>query len=263
MVTILILHGWGSGAKKWQKIREILENQGLNPARNFKNKASDNAPEDKISNGVKVFIPDLPGFGESQIPDRPWTTDDYVNWTKKFIQNNINSSFFLIGHSFGGKIAFKIALQIPERALGLILISPPIFPCPLDLKAKILGFCWKRIDPFLKPFLRFRIFQKIFDFIRRLFYLYILKNPQYLKFNQAMKKTFEIVNKEDFSEFLPQVKTKTLIIWGEKDKIVPLKYAYLIKEKISNSQLKIMPKIGHRPHLEDPEKLSKIILQFL
>jgi pimeloyl-ACP methyl ester carboxylesterase len=78
-----------------------------------------------------------------------------------------------------------------------------------------------------------------------------------------MKKTFEIVNKEDFSEFLPFLNTKTLIIWGEKDKIVPLKYAYLIKERIPNSELKILPKISHSPHLEAPEKLSGIILQFI
>lgn len=240
MEKILILHGWGSEAKKWQKIKEILENKGL-----------------------KVFLPDLPGFGENQIVEKPWNTENYLNWTKKFIKKNINSPFFLLGHSFGGKIAFQIALQIPERVLGLILISPPIFYCPADLKARFLGFCWRKISPFLKPFLKFGISKKIFNFFRKFFYFYILKNPQYLKFNEAMKKTFEIVNKEDFSEFLPQLNTKTLIIWGEKDKILPLKYAFLMKEKIPNSQLKIFPKIGHSPHLEVPEELAENILNFI
>jgi len=62
---------------------------------------------------------------------------------------------------------------------------------------------------------------------------------------------------------LPQIKIRTLIIWGESDKLVPVKYAHIFKEKIESSKLEILPKIGHSPHLEVPEKLAKIIIQFL
>jgi len=45
--------------------------------------------------------------------------------------------------------------------------------------------------------------------------------------------------------------------------MVPVKYAGIFKEKIENSKLEILPKIGHSPHLENPEKLSQIIINFL
>jgi pimeloyl-ACP methyl ester carboxylesterase len=54
-----------------------------------------------------------------------------------------------------------------------------------------------------------------------------------------------------------------LVVWGEKDKIVPVKYAHIFKEKIKDCRLEILPEIGHSPHLEVPEKLAQIIVSFL
>jgi len=62
---------------------------------------------------------------------------------------------------------------------------------------------------------------------------------------------------------ISQIRTKTLIVWGGTDRMVPLKYAHIFKEKIKDSQLEVIPKIGHSPHLEEPGKLSSIILKFL
>jgi pimeloyl-ACP methyl ester carboxylesterase len=53
-----------------------------------------------------------------------------------------------------------------------------------------------------------------------------------------------------------------LIIWGEKDRIVPTNVAYELNNKIKDSKLYIIPKIGHNPDLECPDKLSKIINEF-
>ena len=78
-----------------------------------------------------------------------------------------------------------------------------------------------------------------------------------------MKETIKKVLDEDLLSDLSKIKTKTLIVWGSVDKMVPLKYAHIFKEKIENSRLEIMPKVGHSPHLEDPKKLSEIILKFL
>jgi pimeloyl-ACP methyl ester carboxylesterase len=54
-----------------------------------------------------------------------------------------------------------------------------------------------------------------------------------------------------------------LLIWGERDRLVPVKHAHIFQEKLENSRLEILPKIGHSPHLEVPEKLSEIIVNFL
>ena len=78
-----------------------------------------------------------------------------------------------------------------------------------------------------------------------------------------MKETIKKVINEDLLEDLSKIKIKTLIIWGAQDRMVSVRYAHIFKEKIENSELEILPKIGHSPHLESPQKLSEIILKFL
>ena len=60
---LLILHGWGSNSERWQKVGELL-----------------------AKNGIKVIIPDLPGFGKSQKPSRAWGLDDYCEFAGEFIK---------------------------------------------------------------------------------------------------------------------------------------------------------------------------------
>jgi len=78
-----------------------------------------------------------------------------------------------------------------------------------------------------------------------------------------MRETIKRVLNEDLLSELPQIRTKTLIVWGAADRMVPVKYAHIFKEKIVDSELEIIPKIGHSPHLEVPKKLSEIVLKFL
>ena len=91
METILILHGWGSCAKNWQKVKEGLEN-----------------------GGCKVFIPDLPGFGENFPLEKPWSVEDYTQWLKEYCKINNLEQFFLAGHSFGGNIAVQYVLKFSQ-----------------------------------------------------------------------------------------------------------------------------------------------------
>jgi pimeloyl-ACP methyl ester carboxylesterase len=107
-----------------------------------------------------------------------------------------------------------------------------------------------------KPLARFK------DSARNLFYGFIRKRD-YAKAKGVMKETIKKVLDEDLLADLAQIKTDTLIIWGKEDKMVPVKYAKIFNEKIENSKLEIMPKVGHSPHIETPEKLAEIILNFL
>lgn len=80
----------------------------------------------------------------------------------------------------------------------------------------------------------------------------------------TMKEVMKKIGKEDDLEgILEKIQNPTLILWGKKDDILPLKDAYRIKEKIKNSELKIIPKAKHSPHREAPETLAELIIQFL
>lgn len=233
---VLILHGWGGSSVSWLLVQKILTEKGF-----------------------KVIIPDFPGFGKSTTPQKPWTVDDYVRWFKDFIEEmKIREPFFLLGHSFGGRVAIKFAVDYQEKIKSLILCSSAGIKPDKNFKIKMFYF-FGRVGDYLfskGPFLKFK------DRARDAFYQ-IIRQKDYLKVKGTMRETIKKILAEDLFGYLAQIKTETLILWGKTDKIVPVKYAYLMKEKISNSKLIILPKIGHSPHLETPEKFTKEILQFI
>jgi len=54
-----------------------------------------------------------------------------------------------------------------------------------------------------------------------------------------------------------------MIVWGEKDPLIPVSHAYRAHEKMPNSRLEIFPGVGHYPHLDDPEQFAAILLDFI
>jgi len=232
MATLLILHGWGSCAERWEKVKKILVQQGL-----------------------KVIIPNLPGFGKAQPPSQPWSVDDYVEWVKELSEKNNLSQFFLLGHSFGGRIAIKFAIKYPQKISGLILSGVPAIKEKLNIKLHTARALAKFSSRF--SFLPF------YNFFRKIFYQYLLRNTDYLQVEGMMKETYKRIIAEDLSPYLSQIKLKTLILWGERDDFVSAKLAPLIKDKIPNSKLIIFPKLRHSLHREIPENLAEIIIKFL
>lgn len=224
--SIVILHGWQSSKEKWNKVKEFLEKKG-----------------------IEVIVPDLPGFKQENRLPKPWNLDNYVDWLKDFTKDK--EKFFLLGHSFGGRISIKFVSRFPSKIRGLILVSSAGIK---HKKSFIFSFVF-----LLKKF----SFLPGYSFFRDVFYKKILKKTDYILAKGNLKETFKNIIKEDLTSLLSQIKTETLILWGEKDKITPLQDAYLMKEKIANSELKILKSTGHTPYLECPEILAKEILKFV
>ena len=107
-----------------------------------------------------------------------------------------------------------------------------------------------------------RPLRKFKDEARNTFYK-IIRQKDYFKAKGNMRKTIKKVLAEDLFDYLSRIKVKTLIIWGENDKIVSIKYGYIMEEEIPNSKITVLSKVGHSPHLEIPKEFTKEILQFI
>ncbi|MFH1462453.1 MAG: alpha/beta hydrolase [bacterium] len=232
---VLILHGWGGSSDSWVKVQEILAGQGY-----------------------KVICPDLPGFGRTVPPSSPWSVKDYTDFIVDFLKELEVDRFFLFGHSFGGRISIKFASQYPERLKSLILCDSAGIKPKLGHKTNIIYWIAKIGNALFSP----KHLARLKDTARNIFYVF-LRNKDYVRANGVMKETIKKVLDEDLLPNLSKINTKTLIVWGEIDRMVPLKYAYIFKENIKDSRLEVLPKIGHSPHLEVSEKLSEIVLKFL
>ena len=229
--TIIILHGWNSSKEKWERVKKKIEKAGM-----------------------QVFIPDLPGFKKKL--NRPWSLDDYLEWFKEFSENK--GKFFLLGHSFGGRISIKFATQYPEKIKGLILVGAAGIKHKKGIKGQII----LKITKFFKKTLNFPVLRSFYPFLRIILYKYILRKTDYLKAKGAMKQTFLNIIEEDLTPYLSQIKSNTLIIWGRNDKTTPFFDGKLMKENIKDSKLEIL-ETGHAPYLESSEILSRKIIDFI
>jgi len=259
MKTLIILHGWQSSKEKWQNVKEALEEQG-----------------------IRVLVLDLPGFKPENQLKQAWCLDDYVERLAEKIDEGktgrgqtspkLGSKFlgglpspsppvfpspvFLLGHSFGGRIAIKFAVRYPEKLQGLILVSA----AGIKDNSLTTKFFW-----FLAGLSqKLKIKQcPCYSFARKFFYRFVLRKIDYFKANPIQKEIMKKAVSEDLTPFLKDIFVPTLIIWGRKDKTTPLKNGYLMKEKIRGAKLKILPYIGHSPHLENPGLLAEKIREFL
>ena len=82
---IILLHGWGASSTIFESITNILKTK------------------------YTIYTIDLPGFGKSDEPDKPYNLDDYVDLLYQFIIDLDIYNPILLGHSFGGRIAIKFA----------------------------------------------------------------------------------------------------------------------------------------------------------
>ncbi len=234
-IPLLILHGWGGSSDSWQKVIEILEKEN-----------------------VKIIAPDFPGFGKSKTPSQAWNLQNFVEWVKEFLENLKIDKFFLLGHSFGGRVAIKFSLNFPEKIKALILVNSAGIKLKWGMKEKVIYYLALLGNAiFAKNFLR-----RFKDKARNLFYR-IFRDRDYGKAKQQMKETMKKIIDEDLLPELSKIKVKTFILWGEKDNVVPLKYGKIMNEKIENSELIIFPNLRHSPHLESPEELSKKLIEIL
>ncbi|MDD3729038.1 MAG: alpha/beta hydrolase [Candidatus Pacebacteria bacterium] len=232
---ILILHGWGSSSDSWIKVQHILSEKGYS-----------------------VFCPDLPGFGKSDPPLSPWTVDDYKKWAVEFMKAFNIDSFILIGHSFGGRISIKLSSEENSPVKKMILCSPAGIRVKPDFKTDIIlalgGIGSTLLDIFSPKFLK--------DYLRGLFH-FLIRKRDYVKAKGVMRETMKLVISENLFPFLSKIEVKTLLLWGKKDKMIPLRYAFVFKKEIKDSSLVVIEQSGHSINIDDPVRLAKEILKFL
>jgi len=227
----LILHGWGSASDRWIKEAEIISEKGFT-----------------------VIIPDLPGFGASDKLVRPWTVNDYVKWFEDFTKMLEIQDFYLLGYSFGGALAAKIAVKYPQRVQKLFLVSAAI----IRKKTTQKNFLAK-VSKFVKLF----YFLPYYGFFRKTVYKFIIRKSDYVYTEGIMKATYLNVVAENISYHLPFIKIPTIIIWGDKDQSTPIEEAHEVNKKIKNSKLVVISGADHLMNKTMPEALSKEILNNL
>lgn len=200
---------------------------------------------DFFSKDFNVYAPDLTGFGKNKFMPYPYSLDDYVKELKEFVQNRgiVNPS--VIAHSFGGRVAIKLASEQPNFFNKMVLVGSAGLK-PKTTPKKIIKKCTFNI---LKVFIKK---EKLTAFYSK----------DYNALNAVMKESFKLIVSEHLEEVLDAITTKTLIVYGKNDKETPPYMAKRFNKGIKNSKILALNG-GHFCFIDSPHKFNMEVKEFL
>ena len=209
------------------------------------NKESFNYQIDYFSRFFRVIAIDITGFGKSKELPFAYSLKDYVQDVVSVIEELDLKNFHLIAHSFGGRIAIKLA----TKNLG---VNKLVLTGSAGLKPK-----------------------RSFNYYFKIYYYKLIKKFLTEKgksnFGSSEYRALTGYNKESYykivNEYLDgeinKIKNKTLIIFGEKDIETPKYMAIKLNNGIENGSLYFIKGAGHFCFLEKPLEFNVIVNEFL
>ncbi len=243
--AVLLLHGFGASLQTWD---------GWSA---------------RLSATHRVVRIDLPGFGLTG----PDPTGDYSDARSLLILVGLMDQLglrraSLIGNSLGGRIAWMFAATNPERVEKLVLISPDGFASPGIEYGKSPSVPWMvRLLPYVlpEPMLRGSLEPAYAD-PKRLTDATLARYRDMMLapgVRRAIIARMEQVMLEDPVPMLRRIRAPTLLLWGEKDAMIPFSNAADYVRAIPNVTLAALPGLGHIPFEEAPDESLEPVARFL
>jgi pimeloyl-ACP methyl ester carboxylesterase len=236
---LVILHGWGCDKQLMVPLAKQLADRR------------------------DCYILDLPGFGDSSVPDQPWNVDDYTDLIQQFIKDHNFETTDLLVHSFGGRIALKLCARAEAKQLiGKVLITGGAGMKP---KRSISYYLKKYAAKTLKaPFLLLppTLRKKALKRLRKTSLWKRLGSSDYSKLSGVMRKTFVQTVTEYLEPCLPKIPHEVLLLWGRNDDAAPLYQAERMEKGIDKAALVVIDHAGHYAFLDRPSRFASITKAF-
>jgi pimeloyl-ACP methyl ester carboxylesterase len=229
----------------------------------------------RLAQERRVLALDLPGHGLTPEPtDGEISISGYGGCVDAFCEQLGLGKVALVGNSMGGFVAAEVAIQFPERVSRLVLVSAAGISSADALHAPILTIGRLAFAIATNTAARDRALASR-PITRHASLALVARHPRLLKPDLAYEGLFKGAGKPgfndalracldyDFRDRLPDVKVPTLIVWGEKDAIIPVRDANEFERLISDSRKVVMKDTGHIPMAERPQAFNDVLVGFL
>ena len=262
--VFVLIHGLGDEADSWRHLIPLLN-----------------------AHGFRVLAPDLPGFGRSVAAGKI-SIKGHVAAVLKLIEAaalppsghpDKAPPVFLSGNSMGAVIAEAAAIQKPTLVRGLVLLDGSIPGGPsnpgLFALARLLfsrkwyrayrdnpEAAWLSLYPYYADLDALPPADKDFLWQRVMARVESPSQEQAFFATQRSLVRMYLTGVSRIARGIQSYKGKILLIWGGKDRIIPLSSASVFMTLRPDAKLEIIPGAGHLPHQEKPEELARIMAEF-
>jgi pimeloyl-ACP methyl ester carboxylesterase len=232
----------------------------------------------RLSEKYRVVAPDLLGHGESAKPRGDYSLGAFAVWLRDLLDELSISRATVIGQSLGGGVAMQFTYQHRDYCERLVLISsgglgpdlswtlrilsapgvevmlPVVAPQPVLNVGNKLG-SWLTSAGIHSPRAveMWSAYSSLSDRQTRQAFLRTLRSVVDYR-GQAVS----AVNRLHLSSGLP-----TLLIWGDRDRIIPVAHGYAAHDALPGSRLEVLAGVGHFPHVESPTAVVDILDDFI
>jgi len=233
-IPILMLHGWGAHLGLMWPLAERL-----------------------VPLGYRIYIPDLPGFGQSAPPPVAWSVQDYVVFVLSYMDYHALDRVHLVGHSFGGRLGVVLGAEHSQRIDKMALADSAGVRSRPSRNGQIRQSAYK----FIRGGLNMIGFRNLANGVSG-WYADRYGSPDYKAAHGVMRETFVKVVNEDLLPYAARVKPSTLLLWGDKDDDTPLWQGRLLEKTIPDAGLVVFEGAGHYSYLDRLGETVRILDHF-
>ena len=232
----------------------------------------------RLSAHHTVIAPDLLGHGESAKPRADYSLGAHANVIRDLLGALGYQRGTVIGHSLGGGVAMQFAYQFPERCERLVLVSS--------------GGLGREVHPLLRaaalpgaqavlPWLSVAGRHGAAAITRALGRVGLRASTDLEEIGRSFRALEESGARDAFIDTVRGVvdlrgqrvsatdrlylaaELPTLIVWGQRDRLIPVRHAREAERRIPGSRLEIFAAAGHFPHLDDPQRFAQGVIDFV
>lgn len=253
--AVLLIHGVTGSSAQWKPVMRLLADR------------------------FTVIAPDLLGHGQSAKPRGDYSLGAYASGLRDLTVALGITRATVVGHSLGGGIALQFAYQFPERTDRLTLVSSgglgrevhmllraatlpgSEFVLPLISNDRVLG-AGTAVSGFLGK-LGLRAGPDIAEFARG--YATLADGDSRRAFLHTLRSVIDPggqrVDATDRLYLAADV--PTLIVWGRRDPIIPVRHAGAAQRGMPGSRLEVFDEAGHFPQLDEPDRFAIALADFV
>jgi pimeloyl-ACP methyl ester carboxylesterase len=232
-----------------------------------------------LADRFTVIAPDLLGHGESAKPRGDYSLGAYASGIRDLLMALGHERATFVGHSLGGGIAMQLAYQFPEHCERLVLVgsgglgrditallraaslpgSELVLPLLVNdrvlgagrIVGRLLGRAGLRVHTDLGEVLRGHA--SLSDGEARAAFIHTLRTIV-----DPWGQRVDASDRLYLAQAIP-----FLILWGERDPIIPVEHARAAHQLVPGSRLELFPNAGHFPHLDDPLRFVALLIDFM